>query len=342
MAAALANRGVGGYVREVIRCLQDELIEVPADNKAYRILRFMVQAKLVDLDKGIHEPQQFSRSALLLNVVGERKGKTLNATTWLPPGLLEQFLDSRLASLCERLRRAGLDQMPVVRANDGKGGKGNERAFWLDVAPLTDASVPKEQQRPWVHIEYSRTDAGSVRPSWLLRLIFRNGELKNRSWRGLSLLVGIVIGLVLLGLWLLVGMWSVAALDQALSLRQLGNVVFLGLGSWFIWANFYAPWWRLVDDRVIKAPSALLSIFEDSAELEMHRDSEGRQWTRFVRFSGDCPICSGRVLLMPGKPDQALPIVGRCIESPYAHVYSFDRARLSGTYIGRELSFNSQ
>lgn len=104
-----------------MRCLQDELIEVPADNKAYRILRFMVQAKLADLNKNNHEPQQFSRSALLLNVEGEHKGGTLNATTWLPPGLLEQFLDSRLASLCERLRRAGLDQMPVVRANDGKG-----------------------------------------------------------------------------------------------------------------------------------------------------------------------------------------------------------------------------
>ena len=324
-------------MQEVIRCLQDELIEVPADNKAYRILRFMVQAKLADLSKGNHEPQQFSRSALLLNVEGDRKGATLNATTWLPAGLLEQFLNSRLASLCERLRRAGLDQMPVVRVNDGKGGKGNERTFWLDMAPLQDAPTPGEQQRPWIHIEYSRTDAGSVRPSWLLRMIFRNGELKNRSWRGLLLFTGILLGLLLLGLWLLAGMWSVAVLDQTLTLRQLGNVALLGLGGWFIWANFYAPWWRLVDDRVIKAPAALLSIFEDSAELEMHRDSEGRQWTRFVRFSADCPICSGRVLLMPGKPDQALPIVGRCIESPYAHVYSFDRARLSGTYIGREI-----
>ncbi|WP_435634971.1 hypothetical protein ACSC9U_28625 [Pseudomonas solani] len=321
--------------------MQDELIEVPADNKAYRILRFMVQAKLADLDRNGHEPQQFSRSALLLNVEGEHKGKTLNATTWLSPGLLEHFLNSRLAALCERLRRAGLDQMPVVRANDGKGGKGNERTFWLDVSPLADASIPKEQHRPWTHIEYSRTDAGSVRPSWLLRLIFRNGELKNRSWRGLSLLVSILIGILLLGLWLLAGMWTVATLDQTLTLLQLGKVALLGLGGWFIWANFYAPWWRLVDDRVIKAPAALLSIFEDSAELEMHRDSEGQQWTRFVRFSGDCPICSGRVLLMPGKPDQVLPIVGRCIESPYAHVYSFDRARLSGSYIGPELSFSS-
>lgn len=324
-------------MREVMKCLQDELVEVPADNKAYRILRFMVQAKLADLDKGNHEPQQFSRSALLLNVEGEHKRKTLNATTWLPSSALEQFLDSRLASLCERLRRAGLEQVPVVRANDGKGGKGNERTFWLDVAPLPPAPVADDHSRPWTHIEYSRSEVGSVQPSLLLRLIFRNGELKNRSWRGLILLAGLLMGFFLLIAWLVIGLWGAVELDRTLTLRQLGNAVLLCGGGWFMWAHCFSPWCRLVNDRVIKAPSGFLAFTEDSAELEMHRNGDGMKWTRFVRFSGDCPICSGRVLLMKGKPDQRLPIVGRCIESPYAHVYSFDRTRLSGTYIGSEV-----
>lgn len=318
---------------EVMRCLEAELNNTPADNKAYRILQFMVHAKLAELDKGRREPQQYTRTALLLHVEGELKGGTLNATTWLQPGLLERFLLSRRSSLCERLRQAGLDQMPVIRANEGKGGKGNERTFWLDVAPLPDLpEAVGQQSRGW--IEYSRTAPGEIRSSLLLRLIFRNGELKNRSWRGLLLLTSILSGLLLLALWFIAGMWSAATLDQALTLRQLGSVAFLAVVGWVIWANFYAPWWLLVDRRVIKAPAALLSIWEDSAELEMHRDSEGDKWTRFVRFSGDCPICSGRVLLMPGKPDQTLPLVGRCIESPFAHVYSFDRVRLSGVFIG--------
>lgn len=318
---------------DVMRCLQAELNDVPADNKAYRILQFLVQAKLDELGKNIREPQQYTRTALLLHVEGERKGRTLNATTWLQPGLLERFLLSRRSSLCDRLRQAGLEQMPVIRANEGKGGKGNERAFWLDVAPLPDLPEPAEQQS-WEWITYTRTAPGEVRSSLLLRLIFRKGELKNRSWRGVLLLAGIFVGVLLLALWLIAGMWSAAALDQALTMRQLGNVAFLAVASWFIWSNFYAPWWRLVDDRVIKAPVALLSVWEDSAEVEMHRDGDGDKWTRFVRFSGDCPICSGRVLLMPGKPDQTLPLVGRCIESPFAHVYSFDRVRLSGLFIG--------
>lgn len=323
---------------DVMQCLQAELNGAPADNKAYRVLQFMVQSKLAELEKGSCEPQVFTRTALLLNVEGERKGQTMNPTTWLPPGLLERFLESRRSALVERLQRVGLDQVPVIRANEGKGGKGIERAFWLDVAPMAETSEPDDPSLSRTCIKYQRTQAGEVRPSFLLRRVFRNGELKNRSWRGLLLLTLILSGLLLLGLWLLAGMWSVSALDQALTLRQLGSVAFFAVCAWFFWGNFYAPWVRLVDDRVVKAPLALLSMREDSAELEMHRDSEGDKWTHFVRFSGDCPICSGRVLLMSGKPDQALTLVGRCIESPQVHVFSFDRVRLSGVYLGpREL-----
>lgn len=321
-------------MQEVMLCLQAELDKLPADTKAHRILQFMVRAKLAELEKGNCEPQVFGRSALLFNVEGDRKGQTMNPTTWLQPSLLERFLESRQSALFERLQRASLDQMPVIRTNEGRGGKGIERAYWLDVAPLPEGTEPDVPAQPWNRIEYRRTEAGEVKPSWLMRLVFRNGELKNRSWRGGLLLASIVFGLALFGLWLLAGMWSVSSLDQVLTLRQLGSTAFFALCAWLIWGSFYAPWWRLVDDRVIKAPAALLSPWEDSAELEMHQDSDGDKWTRFVRFSGDCPLCSGRVLLMQGKPDQALPLVGRCIESPHVHVFSFDRVRLLGVYLG--------
>ncbi|MDE3736405.1 hypothetical protein PSH28_07365 [Pseudomonas resinovorans] len=324
-------------MQDVMRCLQEELNDAPADTKAHRILQFMVQAKLAEMEKGRCEPQVFSRSALLLNVEGDLKGQTTNPTTWLPPGLLERFLESRQSALLDRLQRAGQDQMPVIRTNDGKGGKGIERAYWLDVAPLPEGIEADEPVRLLSRIEYRRTEAGEVKPSWLMRLVFRKGELKNRSWRGLLLLASILFGILLLGLWFLVGVWSVSSLDQGLTLRQLASTAFFVLCVWFMWGSFYAPWWRLVDDRVIKAPTALISLLEDSAELEVHRDSEGAQWTRFVRFSGDCPLCTGRVLLMPGEPDQVLPLVGRCVESPYAHVFSFDRVRMQGAFIGPPL-----
>lgn len=321
-------------MQEVMRCLQTELNDSPADIKAHRILQFMVQAKLAALEQGRNEQQVFSRQGLLLHVEGELKGQTLTPSTWLQAGLLERFLASREAALVTRLRQLGLEQMPIIRTNEGKGGKGIERSYWLDVEPLPDEGGDGKTTRPSTCIEYQRTQPGVVKPSWLIRQIFRDGELKNRSWRGAVLLSVILLGVAASAIWFFAGMWGVSDIDQALTLRQIGGTVFFGLCLWPIWTSFYRPWIRLVDHRVVKAPAALLSFWEDSAELEMHRDSEKHQWTRFVRFSGDCPLCSGQVLLMPGKPEQKVPLVGRCSESPYVHVYSFDRARLMGVYLG--------
>lgn len=74
----------------------------------------------------------------------------------------------------------------------------------------------------------------------------------------------------------------------------------------------------------------LISFAEDHADLEMYRDKERNQITRVTKFKGTCPICASDVLLKSGKPDQKMPLVGRCVESPFAHVYSFDRVTLKG------------
>ncbi|AYC31281.1 hypothetical protein D3880_02245 [Pseudomonas cavernae] len=298
----------------------------------------MVGATISALEQGKTERQTFERPSLLLHCEGKAKAETLDPAIWLRPGMLEAFLESRQTSLVDRLRRVGLDQMPAICANEGKGGKGIQRCYWLAVTSIPQDLAGQEELRQWGKVEYRRTEAGEVKPSWLLRWLFQNGELRNRSWRGLSLLVSVLFGVTLLALWLLTGLWGVSSTDQTLTLRQLGASAFFCLGAWFVWRDFYRPWIQLVDDRVVKTPVSLLSLWEDSAELEMHRDSEKHQWTRFIRFSGDCPLCSGRVLLMPGRPEHKLPLVGRCSESPHAHVFSFDRARLTGAYIGPSLA----
>lgn len=65
----------------------------------------------------------------------------------------------------------------------------------------------------------------------------------------------------------------------------------------------------------------------------MYRDQYKNQITRFTRFVGTCPICTADVVLRKGKPDFSVPLVGRCVESPFAHVYSFDRVTMKGRKI---------
>ncbi|RJG12301.1 hypothetical protein D3879_03105 [Pseudomonas cavernicola] len=321
---------------DVMRCLDEELTQVPAHGlKAYMVLRVLLDASIKALEQGNAEPQTFDRPTILRLCESKENAARVNPSRWLTQSMLETFLDARKGAILARLERAGLQEIPAIGTNDSDGGSGIQRLFWLKTRPVErDTSKQEGVIGSSAQIVYTRSDVGAVKPAWWLRLLFKNGELKNRSWRGLSLLLVVLIGMVMLATWLVGGLWSVALVDQALTFRQLATAFFMCGCAWVVWRSAYLPWWQLVDDRVIKVPSLLLSILEDSAELEMYRDSEKSPWTRFVRFTGDCPLCSGRVSLMPGKPEHKLPLVGRCSESPHAHVFSFDRARLSGIYIG--------
>lgn len=105
---------------------------------------------------------------------------------------------------------------------------------------------------------------------------------------------------------------------------------------WLVWKEVYQPWWRLLDDRVVNASHWVAAFAEDPCQLEMYRQA-GEKWIRLVRFTADCPLCGGSVELRPGKPEHRYPLVGRCLESPHYHVFSFDRSHLLGTYIGPPL-----
>jgi hypothetical protein len=327
------------FVLEVMRCLDEELKQNPApDLKAYRVLRVLLDASLGALEKDIHEPQTLERPSLLAICDPKAKAAGRDPARWLKAGILETFLDSRRNSLLARIEKAGLDQLPAIGSNDGVGGSGIQRIYWLTVGPAENPrSIPADKQ-DLKSVVYTRTEVGEVKPAMFLRLFFRKGELKNRSWRGLLLLISVLLGMLSLSLWLLVSLWTLSVADQALTLRQLVGGIFVSGFAWIVWQNIYQPWMQLLDNRVAKAASPLLAITEDSAELEMYRDGEKHPWTRIVRFSSDCPLCSGRILLMPGKPEHLVPLVGRCGESPHAHVFSFDRARMSGVYIGPALS----
>ncbi len=323
---------------EVMRCLDEELRQSPApDVKAYKVIRILLEASINALEKGNQDPQTFDRATLLEICDPKVKAAGRDPARWLPTSTLEIFLDARMNSIRRRAEQMGLKSLPVIASSEAKGGAGNQRIYWLATRPAEAGDGSQLLEQAHRQIVYTRTENGEVKPALFLRLIFRQGVLENRSWRGVMLLVTVLLGMGLLSLWIVASIWSLSAIDQALTLRQLAISAFVVFLARFIWRDVHQPWLELVDNRVVKAPAPLLSLKEDSAELEMYRDDDKRPWTRFVRFSSECSLCSGRILLAEGKPDHQMPLVGRCGESPHAHVFSFDRARLSGVYIGPHL-----
>ncbi len=323
---------------EVMRCLDEELRQSPAhDVKAYKVIRVLLEASINALEKGNQDPQTFDRATLLEICDPKAKATGRDPARWLSISTLEAFLDARMNSIRRRAEQMELKHLPVIESSDGKGGAGNQRVYWLATLPVETNEGGSLARQAHRQIVYTRTESGEVQPALFLRLIFRRGVLENRSWRGVMMLITALLGMGLLSLWVFAAIWSLSAIDQALTLRQLASSVLVGFLAWCIWRGAHQPWVELLDNRVVKAPSPLLALKEDSAELEMYRDDAKRPWTRFVRFSSDCPFCGGRILLAEGKPDHRMPLVGRCGESPHAHVFSFDRARLSGGYIGPPL-----
>tara|TARA_R110000868_G_scaffold142002_1_gene358975 strand:- start:1184 stop:2191 length:1008 start_codon:yes stop_codon:yes gene_type:complete len=322
-------------VRDVYQLLAEELRKKPTSSKGHAVLLLMAEDKIKALDSGRDEALAYERATLMAHFVDAKSRTTQSPARWLPANTLEKYLEDRMDELSSRLRAAGLTSRPVIRTDNALGGAGKQRTYWLDVEPLP-AEELEDSETPELgtQIRYQRSPAGEVKPSWLFRQIFNQGELKNRSHRGYWLLACITLTMAVLAFWVLLGLFGASRSSSGITLGQLLNITLVAGGAWMIWTQLCQPWIQLVDHRVVKAPLLTIHWTEQSAELEMHRDNEGNQWTRFVRFTADCPICSGRVMLMSGKPEHRLPLVGRCVESPYSHVFSFDRALLDGGYIG--------
>lgn len=111
-------------------------------------------------------------------------------------------------------------------------------------------------------------------------------------------------------------------------------ILAVGIFTWMAFKYYWIPIWQLPEHRVIRAPMLTLALGQLEGEIEMYRDSEKNQITRFTQFKSTCPICTADIVLRSGEPEHKLPLVGRCVESPFAHVYSFDRV----TMVGKKIS----
>lgn len=308
-------------MNEALQRLQLNLEENPSRGRSYEILSFMADAGLARPD--CSEKLRFEAKALLTGC-GTIAEQEMDPKDWVPSiKILRRAL--RLAQPASSEQRLEMGYQPG-------GGRGNVSLYWLELGS-DDTPAQSHETEPSSTMVYRRSGKGAINPSLAARLFLRNGEMRNLSGRGISFLSSILLGSAC---W--IGMLGVMLLS--LSLREgpitMGSLITLCLtltGFVFIWKEIYSPWFRVIDDCVVKAPEWVTAFKEVSCELEMFRH-ENYRWTRLVRFSADCPVCGSNIELRPGKPDQKLPLVGRCIESPYTHVYSFDRITLRGAYIG--------
>ncbi|AWA48161.1 MULTISPECIES: hypothetical protein [Acinetobacter] len=321
---------------KVFVVLDDILKKDLADNRAYDCLKVICSASIDALNTQNEELITYTRYQLKLILDGQQSVASMDSKDlgkWMSDKKLSAFLDRVITKHTKKFKEIGY--IPVVKTNDTIGGKGNERRYWLDITEYAQTQNEEDQKLDENEISYERVDPSEIKLSWFYRFIFKKGEIRNKSLRGLMMLIVLLGGFISWALY--VCAFSLVLVREGQNFTTL-DLLFIACLIGFSYLSFkywFTPLWNLPEHRVIKAPMTFISLNEDHADIEMYRDRERNQLTRITRFKGICPICSAEVVLRIGQPDHNLPLVGRCVESPFAHVYSFDRVLMSGKLLSR-------
>ncbi|WP_040843996.1 hypothetical protein [Thiorhodococcus drewsii] len=257
--------------------------------------------------------------------------------------LQEGYWQPRQEHVRRRFAHESLGLRPQIAKSGAGGGRGNTIRYFLRFEPM-EGPAPSVVEALTAHanpvshassIQYYPVELQVPR---LLRWIPETG-LRSRSPLGgviATLLTGIGVLVVLLALLTFYfGLHSDsagAAVQALLRALFLLGVLRLSLGWWL----------DLAQNNLARAPIwwQSLSEFGDTV-IERRFDPTGLTASRLhlVRYVADCPLCGAKgpgrsaVRLASGRLEFWGRIVGRCMNVPNEHVWSFDHGTGQGRFL---------
>jgi hypothetical protein len=244
---------------------------------------------------------------------------------------LEIALNEREKGIQDFARGCGLTCYPWPKKEESKGGRGNNSTYYVE-----SRSLPTEDNKSAAdalpgEIVYIREL--TPEPTWWARRLISNGYRLEGWRRGLVMLYGAAI-LIAAGLSIAFALWVFLVKISSLSAAEIANVFFsLTVFIAALWFAF-TPFSRLFNWRIIMAPTFLIALKEMNVQMEIVREQHpmrGNSGTiRLIRYAGACPVCRAKVGLAEGGKEFPNRLIGRCIENPAEHLYSFDRFTCRG------------
>jgi len=243
---------------------------------------------------------------------------------------LEDVIESGKDLLQQVSRGNRLDFYPWIGKEESIGGQGNYSYYYLTSRHFNNQDGIEEIQHPCpagglCYVEESLTNI----PRWARWI---NG-FTLQSWRKYAyILPGLIILLSAMAfavLILLLGLYTEISTVKWLTYLMITAVVF-GL-------TISSPLYRVSQDKIVMAPDWMTPLKETSVQLELKKVSIDTLDTgkvirelRLLVYSAKCPICTGRVEVQSGGIQFPFRLVGRCVESPREHVFSFDHVTRTG------------
>ena len=196
--------------KEVFETLYRQLINYPAQHKAYGCLMAMCEGTLKQLEKGSTEPATYSRRTLKIHVDGHLQAESMDSkdlNKWIQLKDLNGYLENFIRTHPNTFERLAF--LPVLKtSSDKKGGRGNETLFWLDVSEnlttLAEENDDAAEESSWSpYITYTRAPSQDIQIAFFLKPFFKQGQMLNKSVKGLVFWTALYLSIAFAALYML-------------------------------------------------------------------------------------------------------------------------------------------
>jgi hypothetical protein len=312
-----------------------------AKTKRYQALKALAELTLTDLESGKEESKcNYTAYDVLSTIQGTKfsaeESKKPRANQYLKD--LTKHLSSHNDMLKEIAMENGLTAIPSYdfSASPG-GGSGNYSTHFITPIELDVVDLPVLSEKvPKGAIKYYLETIENL-PS-LIKWI-NNFELS--EWR-----IKLIAGLTILALIVGVGLYLLFMIIF-LNSKSGGLEIFRSfVGTSVLICTIFWPFRLLylcLTTRIISAPILLQPSDVNNTQIECVATNKIRESTgklirklRIVSYASTCPLCDSRIEVENGGKEFHHRLIGRCLEAPLEHVYSFDRV----LRIGRALRSN--
>ena len=222
------------------------------------------------------------------------------------------------------------------------GGRGNQASTAIVVRKLVGALADQREEKnedagTCGSVRYKSSGSGPIRLSGLWRRwLFSAAEIEVGSTRHALLRWRVMTSAIFILLLSVVFFFDLVLRNRPIETQNLAyllGIVVIGKFWWQEWRPIYHA--RL--DRITALPEEWLEDDELPAQLERKRTRSG-EVLRLVRYQAVCPICGADVHLGEGVQSDPRRVLGRCIDAPREHVFTFDPVSHHGRHFRNEHS----
>lgn len=317
-------------LRAAASCLLDYLKIHGKPGRPFEVLQFLAQETLRYLDEGM-DPK-FNNYAIKSAVAGQTGA---DPSAWLSPlwkKLNTEIRQEREEGLQKFAADLGLEYYPWVSKLESSGGAGNQALHFLVALPIPqqEAGLLSTLKLPKPDISY--IPAENLKPSWWARRLFDQNHVAS-GWRKWLFVWPPLLWFLGVSIFGVILFYALAQSSSPLTTSGLMAVIFLALIAWYA-TRLFKRFEHMADDRLALASDQMVGFREFGVCIEFFKLENAGIDTprsfRMIKYAAQCPICGAQVLLASGNPDFPRRIVGRCLESPREHIFSFDRVTRNG------------